>query len=235
MASQVELLKLCGLLGFALRRLKRQQLPGSKGIVINEAVCAALQLLEEMVDRRAPPPFARKGGLTVLAQLATPTPSSPPMMPRQQTKVATDEAQGGTRRIINATEVSVQTEGMSNNSKGDSSADVDIKAFKRKYDSYAEMEAEFKVTMVDYDKGMVELHAELPGIADTKIGSLVISPETMADTKADTSTMADTSGDTDTKIGSLVVISPETKADTKADTRADTMADTKGFFESSCS
>ena len=70
-SPQVELVKLCGCLAFSMRRARRL-LQGPRREVVEEALLAALQLLEEEVIRPVLPRAARPGGLQRFVALAKP-------------------------------------------------------------------------------------------------------------------------------------------------------------------
>ena len=77
-ASQAELLRICGNLGYALRRCRRSTLlTGHRGQTVQEAITAALQLVEERIVQLPRPPLARRRGLSLLAALASAPPTKP--------------------------------------------------------------------------------------------------------------------------------------------------------------
>ena len=75
-SSDIGVAKLCGCVGYALRRARKLLPSGPRQACVEECLVAALQLLEEQVHRPVVPPVVRKGGLAKFVRLAArPTPA----------------------------------------------------------------------------------------------------------------------------------------------------------------
>ena len=84
--GQLEITKICSSIAFALRRLRKlptSTTAGNRRSVAADGLVASLQLLEELVVRPTPPPFARRGGIQQLVSLAR-RGSAEPKLPHQR-------------------------------------------------------------------------------------------------------------------------------------------------------